>query len=47
MQPKLFESEWEILTDKQKKDKVKNLLQALRLEDKIVLEYKFWKLKKV
>jgi len=43
----LFDKISEILTEKQKKDKVKNLLQSLRLENIIELEKKFWKLKKV
>ena len=43
----LFDKISEILTEKQKKDKVKNLLQSLRLENMIELEKKFWKLKKV
>lgn len=42
----LFDKLSEILSDKQKKDKVKNLLQALRLEDSIVLEKKYWELRK-
>lgn len=43
----LFDKLSGILSDKQKKDKVKNLLQALRLEDSIVLEKKYWEIKKV
>jgi len=35
----------EVLTHKQKKDKVKNLLQSLRLEESIGLEDKYWFLK--
>jgi ATP-dependent DNA helicase RecG len=35
----------ELLTEKQKKDKVKNLLQALRTKEEIILVNKLWRLK--
>ena len=35
----------DVLNEKQKKDKVKNLLQAMKRNDEIYLDEKIWRLK--
>ena len=41
----LFDKLLDVLSEQQKKDKVRNLLQNLRKENKITTEAKKWKLK--